>query len=103
MNLVDELLGTLEQAGGLFRLSGRILPRAVLDHFVDQLRVEKTLLARLGLVGPKFQRVDALLIGDLLVEGSRAGGNCERKEEENQSRFYLRPHDEPPQLRVFAR
>ena len=65
--------------------------------------VQEALLARRSLVGAHFQGVDALLIGDFVIQVGRARGECERAKDQNQGRFYRRPHGEPPQTAGIRR
>jgi hypothetical protein len=68
MDLVRQYLNLLQQASGFLFIAGSILVDAEFGHLVDQLGVEETLFAGLGLEDFGLKSVDALLIDGFVVE-----------------------------------
>ena len=102
VNLAGQSLHLAEQFSSLVDIASGVLAHAELGHLMHQLGIDKHLLARLRMVGLEFKGVDALLVGDLVVEavcadwyrGHReADENCRNRE----------PHEEPPLLRIYPR
>src|SRR5579863_4409673 len=85
MNLVSEFLRPLQKAGGLIRITRRILAQAEFDHLVHYFRVKEALLTRLSLTCTNLQCIYALLIGNFVIQGSRARGDGKRGECQNNS------------------
>jgi hypothetical protein len=96
MDFVGEALNLLEEVGGLFKITGGILSHAQLGHFVDQLGIDETLLARLGLKSPGFKGINAVLVRDFVIKSrgaSRERGHCEQNEDSQRNPS---THEEPP-------
>jgi hypothetical protein len=62
---------------------------------MQQLSIEKILLAGLGLAGPEFKRIDGLLIGYFIVRAGGTRGDYGHGENNEECRSH-EPHEEPP-------
>jgi len=100
VDAVGSLLHLAEQVGGLFPVAGGVFLQAELGHLVNQLRVEKALVAGLGLAGLDRKRIDGLLIEGLVVEprGERRK-RCHSDKHEDCER-HPGWHEEPPAIAV---
>jgi len=81
---VDELsvvLYLLESGAGLIDVAIEHLLACDLGHGVDELRVEETLIAWVGLFGAEFELAEGLSVGKFFVDGR---GQDWRAESENQ-------------------
>jgi hypothetical protein len=94
IDLLGELLDSSERGEGAGGVAGGVLAEAKLSHLADELGVEETLLAGLGVASAGDEVLEALLGGRGVLGGAETRGGCGCDEEEGNCQRNLEPHEE---------